>query len=97
MNIISKNMNFERGQDPKSAMGIGMRKKIKQMMEEDGWYEEYNDESALIWASYYGHINIVEWLLDEKVDLHQSVYDMALNLALENGYMDIAELLKKYM
>ena len=47
-------------------------------------------------ATYENHIDIVKWLLDAGVDSHLAT-DFAIQIALENGYMDIAELLKKYM
>ena len=96
--ILSENVNFERGQDPKSAMGIGMREKIKQMMEENNWEYE-NDDQALQWAVYKNHINIVKWLLHAGANIHVSNVggDYTLRWAQKMGHTDVVELLKKYM
>ena len=77
MNIIREYINFERGIDPKKAIGLGMREKIKKMMEEDGWdyYDDYSDNTALRWASYYSHLEIVKWLIDAGADVHAYKYD----------------------
>ena len=84
-------MNFERRQDPKSAMGIGMRERIKRMMEEDNWECE-NDDAALKWASSKGHIEIVKFLLKVGVNVHSN-HNFALRYASFYGHIEIVKLL----
>ena len=51
---ITELLEFERGGDSKEAMGIGMREKIKQMMKEENWEYE-SDNQTLIWQ----HMKII--------------------------------------
>ena len=52
----------------------------------------HNDQS-LIWASQYGHLDIVKFLLVEKgADIH-AMNDYALRLASINGHLDVVKFL----
>ena len=72
---IRESLEFERGQDPKSAMGIGMEERIRRGIKKD-WYSDryrmnlwdgdYN--IALGWASEKGYLDIVKWLINAGAD-----------------------------
>ena len=52
--------------------------------------------TALLEASYYGHVDIVKALLEKnaKIDLQDNYGNTALTYASNNGYVDIVNLLK---
>ncbi|MBR2611488.1 MAG: ankyrin repeat domain-containing protein [Clostridia bacterium] len=54
-------------------------------------------ETALMWASFYGHYPIVEWLLAHKADitLTSDVGYTALHYAVQENRLEVAELLLK--
>jgi len=93
-------MNFERGQDPKSAMGIGISEKIKKLMEKDGWLYDNPGHKfkdwALMWASVYSDIKTIKWLLNIGANVHVND-DYCLMWAEHRGHTDVVKLLKKYM
>ena len=89
--FISESLHFERGRDPKEALGLGMWARLKQDMKKDGL--KYEDkEQGLRWASYFGNKGVVEFLLNAGADVHTS-NDYALHWASLNGHKDVVEFL----
>ena len=76
--FVFEEIKFERGKDPKGAMGIGRMAQIKQDYEND-WYKEFSPEEALIWASMRGKPEYVNYLLlygvDPNYDDGKALYD----------------------
>lgn len=69
---LLESYNFERGQDPKKAIGIGMEERIRKSMKEyyPGDYEwngDYNE--ALIFAAETGQTDMIKWLLNAGADV----------------------------
>jgi ankyrin repeat protein len=85
--FVLEEISFERGKDPKGAMGIGRMAQIKQEYEND-WYKEFSPEEALMWASMRGKPEYVNYLLIYGVDPN---YDGGV--ALSNG-MDHPEVVR---
>jgi len=63
--FVKKSLDFERGKDSKSALGIGMREVIAAEMDKSPRGGEYtNDQRALDWACTYGKEKYVDWILE---------------------------------
>jgi ankyrin repeat protein len=89
--FVYENLSFERGQDPKKVMGIGMEEQIKKAMAEER-YTYTQDEIALWWSAERGHASFVKYLLEKEID--QESKDKALQRALAgSGTTDIIKML----
>jgi len=96
---LDENLNFERGQDPTKALGIGMEERIRRGIRdyypgnnENRWTGDYNE--ALEWAASTGQTDIIQWLLDAGADpTHKE--SAAMKFAAEAGEGDAAEMLIK--
>lgn len=75
---------------------LGERKRITAKVIEDlikeGADVHAGDDDALMWASYYGHFDVVKLLLDYGTYVH-AVNDIALRCASYNGHMETVKLL----
>ncbi|HPI81922.1 MAG TPA: ankyrin repeat domain-containing protein [Candidatus Paceibacterota bacterium] len=98
--IIRENIEFQRGRDPKSTIGIGMREVIANEMAKQnrGWTYE-NDQNALDWAILYGNPEHTIWLIENgegfilKAPKPGELRTDPVELAAKHGYLDIVELL----
>ena len=91
--FISENLNFERGKDPKSTMGIGMQEKLEKAMEDDAWHYS-NDDSALSWAAMKANLKFTEYLLKKGAD--PNAYNQrTLQRAVLGGSPEIMKMLLK--
>lgn len=65
--FVYENLSFERGQDPKKVMGIGMEEQIKKAMEDEG-FRYTSDDIALWWASEKNYPNFARYLINKVSD-----------------------------
>jgi len=65
--FVYERMNFERGLDPKTVVGIGMEDSLKRAMAEDR-IQHYDDNVSLEWAAQSGRKDFVEYLLKKGAD-----------------------------
>jgi len=96
---LFESLDFERGQDPKKAIGVGMEERIRQGINKDwyphrkgvdSWNGDYN--TALTWAAETGKIDIVKWLLEAGADpTHED--SQALKQAATFGQDEAVEIL----
>ena len=58
-------------------------------------FQNHYGDSALILSAWYGHINIVQQLVEARADVDQTNCDgnCALNCAAYHGYTEVAQLL----
>ena len=54
----------------------------------------FNDDQALRWTSFYGHLPVVEVLVKAGADVHAN-HDEALRHASSNGHLPVVEVLVK--
>jgi len=88
---LLESVNFERGQDPKEAMGLGMVEKIKrELREEDvmGMWDSNDLEEILIWSITNAKRDYVKFLLGQGVSPHSNDA-MALKRAVTGGDLNI--------
>jgi hypothetical protein len=90
---VYENINFERGKDPKSVIGIGMESQIKEWFKASYPKEVYTLDNALIYSSKDGKIDYVKYLLAAgAADIHAED-DRALQLASDNGHTEAVKML----
>ena len=65
---------------------------IRYLIEECGVNVHTMDDYALRWASYMGHLNVVQYLVEQGANVHASD-DLALRWASGNGHMEIVQYL----
>ena len=53
-------------------------------------------DSELVWASRYGHIEVVRELIRAGANVH-AYDDLALRYASSNGHIEVVQLLKTHM
>lgn len=59
MKLVKEDLSFERGQDPKAAMGIGIFKEVQELINE--LYDIHDDTTSKIGDPYYdGEREIIE-------------------------------------
>jgi ankyrin repeat protein len=78
----------------------GLLEALRILIEEAGgraaleWYDDPYLHTPLMWASYAGHIEIVRYLLSLGVDPNFRLAESALDLAIQEGHTEVAELLR---
>jgi len=87
--FVYERLEFERGLNPKSAVGIGMEDALKRAMEEDG-RKHYDDHLSLEWAAGQGRKDFVEYLIKKGADPNNS---QALTRATNANDIEIYKLL----
>ena len=88
---VFETIEFERGRDPKKALGIGKWEQIKREFEKD-WYGDYSHGAALAWACSRGKKDTVEFLLLNGVDPNYKEGE-PLHNAISRGHAEIVKLL----
>ena len=60
-------------------------------------YQDDNGKTPLMWASINGHLNVVQYLIEEGANpnIKNNKGKTALDLAEENGHKKVAEFLRK--
>lgn len=98
-----ESLNFEKGIDPKKAMGIGEEatyQKIADMMQKDGWTpaDPHESDSAIGWAVEYGHHDLAKFLLDRHAHQDEVQNQMVnyIQWSAQNRNLDMLELLLSY-
>jgi hypothetical protein len=94
----AKTVNFERGGDPKKAMGLGREatyQKIADMMEADGWTpsDPHESDNAAGWAVDRGHHDLVKFIIDND---RPNNFDSLVQWASINRDSEMVELLLSY-
>jgi len=91
-------MKFERGQDPKDAMKIGIRAKLEAYLKEEHPKLSYlGDPSYLLRiCAENGKLDFVQYLVEkESADVHDND-DHALRWAACNGHLDVVKYLVEH-
>ena len=84
---IKELQNFERGQDPKTAMGIGKMNQIKSWIKKNYGIIPSTDETTLHYAVLGNRMDFVKYLVEVK---KIPILDKFINLAMTNNYDDLA-------
>ena len=92
--LVSENIRFERGQDPKSAMDLGMLPRIKAAMKSRG-YESNTVDQILGFAVDYGHKAFTKFALDNGANPNYNS-GRSLGIAVQEGNFEVAEMLLKH-
>ncbi|HNS71591.1 MAG TPA: hypothetical protein PKK07_02610, partial [bacterium] len=100
--IIRERIEFQRGKDPKSTIGIGMRGVIAdEMAKQNRGWEYEDDETALIWSLIHGDPEYAKWLIENgeglilKPPKPGELRTDPVQVAAKRGYLDIVELFLK--
>ena len=88
-----ESVSFERGQNPKGAMGVGILPRIKAAMKSRG-YESKTVDQILGFAVDYGHIAFTKYALNNGANANHH-NGRFLQRAVEDGEYEIAKMLLK--
>ena len=66
---------------------------VKNLIEEYGANIHYDDEYALQWASFNGHLEVVKYLVKKGANIHTR-NDRCLMCASDNGHLEIVDYFK---
>ncbi len=76
----------------------GNLQKVKRYLDE-GDDIHYDSDYALRWTAFYGHLEVVELLLDRGADIHADIHadgDAAFRWSSEKGHVKVVKLLLDY-
>ncbi|MFA5154115.1 MAG: ankyrin repeat domain-containing protein, partial [Clostridia bacterium] len=103
MKLVKEHINkFERGLDPKAAMGTGVRSSIMKFLEEKGELTDeigemsagFSDSHLLIYCCKYGKTEWVKFLIDQGANVNTGD-SIPLEWAVIKEYNDIINILLK--
>ena len=94
MKLVREHINFERGLNPKKAMGMGLESHLIKFI------KDYNLEKIeRKWLVYHvakaGRTDLVQFLLNNNADPNYFV-GAPISIAATKGYLDIIKLLAKH-
>ena len=93
MKLVREHIEFERGQEPREAMNIGLWNRIRQEASEYGKDINFIDPSyALQWAVTEGKTEYIQYLLDKGADIDVD-HGFPIRWAALDGYVDIVKIL----
>jgi len=97
--IANESLEFERGNDPKTSMGIGQEatyRKIADMMKTDGWtpQDPKDSDSAAGWAVEYGHHDLAKFIIDN--DRPSNLGTDLILWAIQNDDAEMVKLILSY-
>jgi len=99
--LVRESISFERGKDPKEALGIGIEKFIKNFVENETRYTYEKNMSCLLWiCGEYGKTELVEHILSnindymKTDDEYKYQLHFAIKYALKNNHEETLKVLR---